>query len=127
MKHDPGNAELGGGFDSPRVEHVGNDEVWSEVMEELFEARLENGETHVDSGGHLGRRVDVEGFDPRRKPHFGGGEVDQVRSDGAAATGVEVYGLLENGGVLWCGYYGDVYAMHGEEPGHVHQRDYVTS
>ena len=79
------------------------------------------GECFVDFACYVCGNGSVDGFHSFWKTwHVR--ELDEVGSNGATAAGVTVDGALKNGGVRWCGDYGGIHAMHGEDPSYVYNR-----
>lgn len=123
--NEPWNSKFIGSISTPRVEHVGDNEIRLHKTEELLVLALENGQSLADFLREVLRSISVDSFhtfwqtrDLRELFHMG--------SNAAATARITVDGALENGGVCRCGDDRDVHPMHGEEPRHVHHGNEVA-
>ena len=124
--NEPWNSQLSSSIHSPGVEHVGEQEIRLQVMEELLVLVLENGESLVDFGDQIPRSVGVEALYSFWQPNLFTWELDNVGSNSVAAVTVAIDRALENGGSGCGGDYGDINTMNGKEPSYVYYGNEVT-
>ena len=79
--NEPWNSQLSSSIHSPGVEHVGEQGIRLQVMEELLVLVLENGESLVDFGDQIPRSVGVEALYSFWQPNLFTWELDNVGSN----------------------------------------------